>query len=361
MYRRLAITLSSILALATHAAAAGPTIAVVAPEAGAFAILGEQIREGARFAAATDGSKIVEIDEACDEHGDEAIAKSILSAGADAAIGFLCTEDLQTALPALAEAGVPTITLSARSGVLMEDALKRSWPLFRLAPAPGMEAQKATDVIATAWAAEPFALIDDGTIHARELVEAIRLKLEDKGMKPVFVDTFRPAQEQQIGLVRRLAKAGAARVFVGGDRSDMAVIVRDARAEKLPLAFMGGESMLAADAATPLPDGTQAIVLPIDSATPEGAALTATMKDSGLVAEGYIFSAHAAATLVGKAAAAATSAQQPLSAALAADTFPTVLGPIGFGADHELRDNPYRLMEWKQDRFTPVEIQLEGD
>ncbi|HUH49431.1 MAG TPA: ABC transporter substrate-binding protein, partial [Mycoplana sp.] len=64
---------------------------------------------------------------------------------------------------------------------------------------------------------------------------------------------------------------------------------------------------------------------------------------------------------VGKAAATATSAQQPLSDALVADTFPTVLGPIGFGAEHELRDNPYRLMEWKQDRFTPIEIPLEGD
>ena len=30
-------------------------------------------------------------------------------------------------------------------------------------------------------------------------------------------------------------------------------------------------------------------------------------------------------------------------------------------AEHELRDNPYRLMEWKQDRFTPIEIPLEGD
>lgn len=361
MYRRLAIALSSILALVTSAEAAGPTIAVVAPETGPFAILGEQIREGARFAAAADGSKIVEIDEDCDEQGDASIAKDILSAGADAAIGFLCTEDLQAALPALAEAGIPAVTLSARSGVLMEDALKRGWPLFRLAPAPGMEAQKAADVIAIAWAAEPFALIDDGTIHSRELVESIRLKLEEKGMKPVFVDTFRPAQEQQIGLVRRLAKAGAARVFVGGDRGDMAVIVRDARAEKLPLAFMGGESMMAADATTPLPDGTQAIVLPIDDVTAESAALAATMREAGLVAEGYVFSAHAAATLVSKAAAVAASAQQPLSDALVADTFPTVLGPIGFGAGHELRDNPYRLMEWKQDRFTPIETTLEGD
>ena len=48
-------------------------------------------------------------------------------------------------------------------------------------------------------------------------------------MKPVFVDTFRPAQEQQIGLVRRLAKAVLPVSSSAGTASDMAVIVRDAR------------------------------------------------------------------------------------------------------------------------------------
>lgn len=361
MLRRLTISLLSTIALTAHTAAAGPKIAVVAPQTGPFAVLGDQIREGARLAATTSGVDLVEIGETCDEQGDETVARSILEAGAKAAIGFLCTEDLQKALPVLADADVPAITLSARSGVLMEDALKRNWPLFRLAPAPGMEAQKAAEVITNTWAAEPFALIDDGTIHSRELVETIRLKLEENGMKPVFVDTFRPAQEQQIGLVRRLAKAGATRVFVGGDRGDMAVIVRDARAERLALSFMGGEAMMAAEATTALPEGTQAVVLPVDDVTPESAALSAAMKESGIVAEGYVFPAHAAVTLVGKAAAAAVSSGQTLTDTLLKDTFPTVLGTIGFGSGHELRNNPYLLMEWKQNRFTPIQTPTEGD
>ncbi|HVK92614.1 MAG TPA: ABC transporter substrate-binding protein [Mycoplana sp.] len=353
MPRRLTICLLAIITLATHAAAGGPKIAVVAPMTGPLAILGDQVRAGARSAAASSGAALVEIGESCDERGDDAIARSILSAEASAAIGFLCTEDLQAALPALAEAGIPAITLSARSGVLMEDALKRNWPLFRLAPAPGMEAQKAVDVIATSWAAEPFALIDDGLIHARELAESIRLKLEEKGMKPVFVDTYRPAQEQQIALVRRLAKVGATRVFVGGDRTDVAVIVRDAQAERLPLTFLGGEAMMAADTTTALPEGTEAIVLPTDGVTAESTVLAAALKESGIAAEGYVLPAHAAVTLLGKAAAEAVPARLPLADVLVGHTFPTVLGPIGFSADHELRDNPYVLMQWRGGRFVP--------
>ncbi|PTM90210.1 ABC transporter substrate-binding protein [Mycoplana dimorpha] len=353
MPRRLTICLLTLIALAAHAAAAGPKIAVVAPQTGSLAILGDQVRAGAKAAAGNNGATLVEIDESCDEHGDEAIARSILAAEASAAIGFLCSEDLEAALPALGEAGIAAITLSARSGVLMEDALKRNWPLFRLAPAPGMEAQKAVEVIAADWAAEPFALIDDGLIHARELVEAVRLKLEEKGMKPVFVDTYRPAQEQQIALVRRLAKVGATRVFVGGERSDVAVIVRDAQAERLPLTFLGGEALMAADTTVALPDGTQAIVLPTDGITAASVALAAELKKDGIATEGYVLPAHAAVTLLGKATAEAESARLPLADVIVRDTFDTVLGPIGFSAAHELRENPYVLMQWKGDRFVP--------
>lgn len=359
MRQRLIITLLSALAIGSPAAASGSRIAVVAPDSGPLAILGDQVRAGARFAAAARGSELIEIGEHCGDTGDDQLARSVISAGADVAIGFLCTEDLRAALPALADADVPAITLSARSRVLMEDALRYDWPLFRLAPAPGMEADKAVDVIATGWAAEPFALIDDGTIHARELVEAIRLKLEERGMKPVFVDTFRPAQEQQIGLVRRLAKTGATHVFVGGDRGDVAVIARDARIETLPLSFMGGEALMAADQHVPLPDGTQAILVPVDGVTAEGAALAGRMKDAGIVAEGYVFPAHAAVTLVEMAKAAFP--QQSITQALVQDSFPTVLGTIGFGAGHELRDNPYHLMEWWKDRFIPVPAPGEND
>ena len=72
--------------------------------ASTFLLLGDQIRDGARFAASANGIELVEIDETCDEQGDETIAQRILEAGANAAVGFLCTEDLRAVLPK----GTPT-------------------------------------------------------------------------------------------------------------------------------------------------------------------------------------------------------------------------------------------------------------
>ena len=75
---------------------------------------------------------------------------------------------------------------------------------------------------------ELFAIIDDGTIYGRELAESFALAAEQAGLKPVFVDTFRPQLDNQIGLVGRLSKAGATHVFAGGDRDDIAIMGRDA-------------------------------------------------------------------------------------------------------------------------------------
>lgn len=353
----LACLLGASVLAASPAAAAGLTFAVVAPTEGPLAILGQQVRDGARFAAQANGDTVVDIPEACDESDGAAIGKAILAADAVAAVGFLCTEGLAAALPALAEAKVPAITLSVRSGILMEDALKKKWPLFRLAPGPKAEADKAVEVIVRDWKAEPFALIDDGTIHARELVETIRLRLEEVGMKAAFVDTYRPAQEQQLTLVRRLAQTGVTRVFVGGDRTDIAVIARDAKAEKVALTLIGGEALLGADPLVPMTDGVEAIALPDYQALPEGETIAAAMKEKNIFAEGYVLPAHAAVTVLAMAA----SRGGDLATALSGEPFPTALGTVAFGADHELRENPYRLLVWRAGAFMPAEAAPESE
>ena len=343
-------------ALAAPAGAAGLTFAVVAPAEGPLAILGKQVRDGARFAAEASGDRIVEIGEACEEADGGAIAQAILAADAAAALGFLCTEGLAAALPVLAETGVPAVTLSVRSGILMEDALKRGWPLFRLAPGPHAEADKVVDVVTRDWKAEPFALIDDGTIHARELVEAVRLRLEEIGMKATFVDTFRPAQEQQLALVRRLEKTGVTRVFVGGDRADTAVIARDAESEGVNIGLLGGEALIAADQAVPMAEGVRAVGLPDYAALPEAKAVAGAMAEKGVIAEGYVLPAHAAVMLLSQAAS-----RGPLAETLQQGSYPTAIGRLAFGDDHELRDNPYRLLEWQAGAFVPVEPAAEGE
>jgi branched-chain amino acid transport system substrate-binding protein len=333
--------------------AAGVNIGVVAPQGGNYALLGAQIATGAGFEAKTSKNTITSVDEPCTDGSGAAVADALINAKVQVAIGFLCSETLEGALPKLKDAGIPVITVSVRSRILMEDALKNGWPLFRLAPVDGAEAAKVVDIILKDWTADPIALIDDGTIHGRELVDAVRSALDQRGLKPVFNDTYRPGQEQQIALVRRLRKAGATHVFIGGDRSDVTIIARDAQSEKIPLVVMSGDSMRAADQPIPLAAGALAVAIPDYATLPPATATVQAMRAAGIEPEGYVLPADAAASIASQAVEGAISENKPLAGKLVGTTFQTVLGPVIFGQNHELTDNPYRLQEWRGKAFAP--------
>lgn len=344
-----------LVALAYTPAVAAPlTLAVVAPDSGLFDVLGEQVRQGAHLAADRLSISLVEINESCTQGSGPEIAEQIRKAGAKAAIGFLCSESLVDGLPALAEAGIPAITLSVRWKGLMEDAAKQGWPFFRLAPDSDAEAEKLSEVILRDWAGAAVALLDDGTIRGRELTDQIRTSLENGGLKPVFTDTFRPGQEQQVALVRRLQKAGASHVFIGGDRNDVAVIARDAKSENLALSFLGGDAMRAADAPVPLQEGVLAVALDDTPRAPAAEGLAAELAEKKIAGEGYVLPAHAAVTIVADAAGISSAMGMPLADAMVGTPFETAVGPVTFGEDHELTDNPYRLLEWRNGAFVPV-------
>lgn len=339
------------MALAAPAFAAGLKVAVVAPVEGPFAMLGKQMIDGAAFQAGERGSEITTITESCDPADADALAKALVASGAEAAIGFLCTESLEAMLPALAESGMPAITLSVRSDILMEDVLKKKWPLYRLAPSGKSESAAVTDTIIANWRDRPLALIDDGTIHSRELVESVRNALAEIGITPVFTDTYRPAQEQQVSLVRRLAKSGATHVFTGGDRNDTAVIARDAKAENVPITMIGGDVLNAADLNVPLENGVFAVTVPDPARSRDAAPVVKAMRAAGIEPDGYVLPAFAAVSLLEQANEQAAKDEGSLADALQKGPYRTVLGPLRFNSAHELADSPYRLMQWQDGRF----------
>lgn len=343
--------LPMLLLAAGECHAAGLTIGVVAPQTGNLAPIGAQIIAGATARIQQDGNTIVTVAETCEENSGAAIADALINAKVQVAVGFLCSETLEGALPKLKDANIPAITISVRSRILMEDALKNAWPLYRMAPADGAEAEKIIEVIVREWAASPIALVEDGTIHGRELTEAIRNALEEKGLKPVFTDTYRPGQEQQVALVRRLKKAGATKVFVGGDRSDVAVIARDAAAEKIQLDILGGDAMRAANQPLALADGVYAVALPDYAARPEAKSVVDALRAGGVEPEGYVLPAYAAVEIASKAVQDAGADDRPIAQHIGGTSFETIIGKIAFNAGHELADNPYRLLLWHAGSF----------
>lgn len=348
--------LTIIAGFAFTGAASAASIGIVAPQNGPYELLGQQVRQGAKAAAAKLGLDIVEIHESCEDGSGGAIADGLVAAKVSAAIGFLCTETLQGVLPPLKAAGIPSITLSSRAPILMEDALKYGWPLFRLAPSDRAESDRIAEIMLRDWKGHSIGLVDDGTIYSRELVDRIRSVLEENGLKPTFSDTMRPNQEQQVALVRRLARTGVSHVFIGAERNDVAIIARDAASENLALTILGGDAMNAANNPVPLTASVLAVTRPAYDTLPSALAVAAELRGAGIEPEGYVLPAYAAAELSAQLAEAVQAQSKPAPEILAGGTvFKTVIGDLGFTASHDLKDNPYRPQRWNGQRFEPVD------
>jgi len=350
--RTLALAAGLLLA---REAFAQSLIGVAAPLSGPSSILGRQIRTGALAAVETIGSASLEVaDDACSAAGGAAAARRFVAARVRAVVGFLCTEAIEAALPILSGAGIPVVTVGVRTDSLTDRRNKTGWLVYRLGPRADSEREAAGRLLARMWASELFAIVDDGTIYGRELAESFRLAAEQAGLKPVFVDTFRPQLDNQIGLIGRLRKAGATHVFAGGDRDDIAIMGRDAAQLQSGIVIAGGEALRAPASDVPLTAGTLMIGLPewADVADP---GVVASFARRGVVAEGYILPAYAAVEIVLAALGGADAAGGPLAASLSGRDFPTVIGNVRFDDKGDLADNPYRVFRHDGSSFVEVE------
>lgn len=337
--------------------AAGPahalTIGVASPLSGPNAPLGGQVSQGAGIAAKALGVEISAADDACTAEGGAAVARGFADAKVDIVVGFLCSEAIEAALPILKSAGIPVITVGVRIESLTDRRDKTGWPVWRLGPRGDDERTAAGSLLVKLWRDRPFAIVDDGTIYGRELAETVRNAAERAVLKPVFIDTYRPDSDNQIGLVGRLKRAGATQVFVGGEGDDVAIMGRDAAKLDAGLTFAGGEALRAAAGDVPYAQGTLMIAMPEWADTADRKTLD-DFAASKIIPEGYALPAYAAVEVAWSAAARAAKDGKPLAQELTGQDFVTAIGPVRFDAKGDLEKNPYRIFRFDGARFVPL-------
>lgn len=330
-------------------------IGLAAPLTGNYAPLGNQMRQGVEAALMAMNiplSAYQPADTQCDAETAKGIATILKAQNVTVVIGFACSEALETALEVLGPAGIPIITPASRNTIIAERAAKQGWPLFRLTPSATAEREAVGPVLLDLIAPTLFAIIDDGTIYARELAEAFRFFMEEKQLKPVFIDTFRPQMDNQIGLVGRLRNAGATHVFAAGDYDDIAIIARDAAVLDYDVQLIGGEALRAAPITEiTMPDNV-IMVAPLKWAKMDAAAATMeSLQATSIVPEGYVLPAFAAAQI----AAQSHNDDLPVLSNLKTGAFDTALGTIIFNDQGAVAFDNFALHVSRNGTFEPVE------
>lgn len=349
------ICLSALLLASTGAASTQDVvIGVAAPFDEAMQPLGDQLRGGAELATLAVGAGLEVADDGCSPEGGEAAARRLVAAGVDAVVGFVCTEAIEAAMPVFAASGIPVITPGVRTDSLTDRRERTGWPVYRLAPRADAERAAVARLIPQAWREELFAIIDDGTIYGRELAETLRFAAEEAGLQPVFVDTFRPQLDNQIGLVGRLRRAGATHVFAGGDREDIAIMARDAASLDYDLTIAGGEALRAIGGQVALEAGVY-MVAPPDWARIADPAVLGDFSEAGIAPDGYAVPAYAAVQVAAAAIDQAEDGGRSLTEVLSSSVFRTIIGEIAFNANGDLVEDVYGLYRFDGRNFQPVE------
>ena len=354
---RPAITITAALVWLFAASGAGaqtPLVGVAAPLSGPSAILGKQIEAGAGLAAQAIGVELKTVDDSCTADGGAAAAREFAAAKVSVVVGFLCTEAIEAALPILKDANIPVITIGVRTEGLTDRRAKTGWPIYRLGPRGDDERNAVSAILTRLWQDELFAIVDDGTIYGREIAETFRAAAEHAGLKPVFVDTFRPQLDNQIGLIGRLKKAGATHVFAGGDGDDIAIMGRDAGQLDAGMVFAGGETLRTPPGDVPYAVGTLMIAMPewADVADPKVLQDFAGQK---IFPEGYTLPAYAAVEIAKAVWAASETSGKRLTDLFAGHNFPTAIGRVRFDEKGDLAQNPYRAFRFDGTHFVPAE------
>ncbi|TGP52936.1 ABC transporter substrate-binding protein [bacterium M00.F.Ca.ET.159.01.1.1] len=353
---RLFTTTSAVLLWLSLAASADAEtlVGVAAPLSGPSAILGKQVEAGAALAAEANGLAIKTADDACTAEGGAAAAKEFVDAKVNIVVGFLCTEAIEAALPILKDANIPVITVGVRTESLTDRRAKTGWPVYRLGPRGDDERNAVAAKLTQLWRDDLFAIVDDGTIYGREMAETFRAAAEQAALKPVFVDTFRPQLDNQIGLVGRLKKAGATKVFAGGDGDDLAIMGRDAAQLNAGITFAGGENLRTPQGDVPYAVGTLMIAPPewSEIADPK---IVQAFGAKTIVPDGYTLPAYAAVEIAKAATADAESAGKPLGEALTGHDFTTAIGTIRFDDKGDLSQNTFRVYRFDGTHFVPLE------
>ena len=312
-------------------------IGFAAPVEGTFAAVARQMLAGANAAATAHGVTLTIADEACTPEGGQKAAEQFVAAHVQAVAGFACLESLSAALPILTKADIPVLTTGVRADSVIESKTKTEFKVFRLGPADRMEAEALAGQLLARWQATPFAIIDDGTVHSRDMAESLRAAATEKGLKPVFFDTFRPGLDNQSALARRLAKAGAMAIFMGGDVEDALVLSRNAVDLGLTFELALGESPAAS---APPPGTVLSLSLPEYALTATAVPAVRALQQGGTIAENTALTAYAAIEVL---ASVAKAQGADVTAKIGSGQYKTAIGEVTFDASGERSGNPFKL------------------
>lgn len=351
-YKRLKLFAFTLMLLTSSSLASkADTIAISIPRSGDFAEIGRQFEIGATLAMEKFGQEheLFITDDGCDLDQSMLAAQDIRSKKPAIITGILCNITAVAIADELREDKIPLLVAGARSIRLIKDRDREEWNLWRMSPGDDAPADTIAAYIVNNLKDTPFALVDDGTIYGRSLTDAIRLRLNDSGMKPQFADTFRAAQSTQSGMLRRLERSGVEVAFVAAaTQEDLLTIIKDHKALGIENKLIVSEQLASLpylEDAGLVKDG---LMIVMQTRFETNQALNDLLKQRNIQPSKALYEGYAALEV---AIAALGETLEATTQNLATKEFKSILGTVQFDKQGKNLHNSYKLFVWREGQF----------
>ena len=361
-------TALAILALIAMAAPVRAEILIgaAAPLSGSNAALGEQLRRGAQMAVddinATGGIRgerlaIKFVDDGCEPRKAVEVATGFVADKVRAVIGHYCSGASIPASKVYEKAGIVQISPASTNPKFTDEG---GWNVIRLVPRDDAQAAAAAELVLAKFQGRKIAIVNDQSPAFAALAQRFRETLQQKGVTPAAVESFKAGTKEFDELVQRLITAEAGVVYFAGTYVESGTIARALRAKGSQAQFVSGDSLVTEDYLNQAKDAAEGTLMTFTFDPrnfPTARPVIERMRAAEQNAEGFTLYAYAAVQALVAAAEATGSLE---SARLAewlrgGNRFDTVVGPVAFDMKGDLKEPKTAWFRWIGGRYVEID------
>ena len=327
------------------------SIGVSLPLTSRYKPIAERMEFGAHMAISDLGERGANItmrvvDDGCDPTKAPSVAEQL--SGTEIVVGPLCYDTAVAITGSLKTQGyaTPVVAFDIRNGNLERARKIDELDLFAIGHTTDAEARAVLDKALTPLNGRPFAILDDGSVHGRSLSDNIRLIGEQQGIKPATLANFRPLQQNQRAVLRRLNRSGIEALVVAGAPEDVLTIIRDMKALDYDWPVIVGEqaTLLAFEDDAKELDHPLTMIAPLPPKMVGAEDLLSKLKEQNILPDISLFHGYALVQLASQFA-------QTDGVPLENQSFETILGPVSFGPDGRAELTPFGIFRWENGQF----------
>jgi branched-chain amino acid transport system substrate-binding protein len=300
--------------------------------------------------------RLVVTDDACEGPQAVAAAEKLVGDGVVFVVGHYCSAASIPASEVYFKAGVVQISPGSTNPMLTEQG---RGTVFRVCGRDDLQGVFAGDYLADHFAGSKIAVVHDGTIYGKGLVEETKKQLNKRGVAEALFETIVPGQSDYSRLIEKLRAAGVSVLYFGGYAAEAGLIVRTTHETGLALRLVSGDALSTKEfilVAGPAGEGTVFTFFPDPRRSPAAAKLIERFREGGFDPEGQTLYSYAAVQVWSQAVekAGATTADKVITA-LHSNKFATVLGPISFDAKGDVEQPRFEWYVWRRDSYETLQ------